>query len=522
MVFILFLLILFGGLLNKHLKIANFRKFLNAIEYENDSDYRVQQINRFFIENARHPLSARWDAYYGFAIKSKEVPDFYEYINENYVLESICRKKLIDMVPGILISLGILGTFLGLYDGLKDLDGFSSDESMSSAIESLLAGVRIAFQSSLFGIFLSIVWLVLEKLYFDFGFNPEMNRMIERLNLLLPKVDDEVYLKEMVNIQKENLDTFRTIVTDTLIPDLISGIDRAMSEAIIPHLKHNQEALDRNNETLVTMSENVARQQSESLNSMVDTFLDSLNQATGDHFVKLGESLDKVIEWNEKMYNNTSQLVESLAQNSELQINTGAQLVALSNEFNEVVDRLTKAQFELNSTIEELNDAQFNMVEMQQEVATAMEQASIRQHELDELQAGIRTSLTEQLDEFDNRIDKLTEHWHLSEKNLAAVNEQLETSMEHFVSNMHDGLDRTFNQFDENLKQAVQYLQTGVVNLGDATADLPTIVENFQNDLKSLRVLNKELIDQYDKYSQLQLDIDNKQVEVTANLGSSE
>jgi hypothetical protein len=59
---------------------------------------------------------------------------------------------IVQLSPGAIISLGIFGTFLGIYIGLLDFD--TSD--IHSSIPSLLEGLKTAFITSLFGMFFSL------------------------------------------------------------------------------------------------------------------------------------------------------------------------------------------------------------------------------------------------------------------------------------------------------------------------------------------------------------------------------
>ncbi len=65
-------------------------------------------------------------------------------------------------VPNLLTGLGILGTFLGLVGGVSEAGTqFAADPD--SAIDSLLEGAALAFWTSVVGIFLSIVFTLIER-----------------------------------------------------------------------------------------------------------------------------------------------------------------------------------------------------------------------------------------------------------------------------------------------------------------------------------------------------------------------
>lgn len=61
------------------------------------------------------------------------------------------------MIPDILTSLGILGTFVGLVMGLRSFDP-SGYEQMAGSITPLINGIKVAFITSIYGISLSLAF----------------------------------------------------------------------------------------------------------------------------------------------------------------------------------------------------------------------------------------------------------------------------------------------------------------------------------------------------------------------------
>ena len=80
--------------------------------------------------------------------------DLEEYINEDF-LDRIGMNSFNSGVPGTLTGMGILGTFLGLSMGLG---AFSGDDifTISDNVGSLLSGMKVAFHTSVYGIFFLI------------------------------------------------------------------------------------------------------------------------------------------------------------------------------------------------------------------------------------------------------------------------------------------------------------------------------------------------------------------------------
>ncbi len=80
-----------------------------------------------------------------------------EYINEDTVVYKPGHAQLAELIPSLLTSLGILGTFMGMMEGLSNLD-FSNAAGTIESIPSLLNGMRFAFATSVAGITCSLAF----------------------------------------------------------------------------------------------------------------------------------------------------------------------------------------------------------------------------------------------------------------------------------------------------------------------------------------------------------------------------
>lgn len=101
--------------------------------------------------------------------------DLEEYINED-LLDKAGMNFYNSGISGTLTGLGILGTFLGLSMGLG---AFSGDDifTISDNVGSLLSGMKVAFHTSVYGIFFSLV--------FNFVYRSIMSDAYETLNEFL-------------------------------------------------------------------------------------------------------------------------------------------------------------------------------------------------------------------------------------------------------------------------------------------------------------------------------------------------
>lgn len=151
---------------------TNIQKILET--KTNSAWLAVTQIEEFFGEKS---LDTLFQEYRNKVQMQREngqiVSDIEEVINEN-VLFYLSWNSVIRQIPGTMTGLGILGTFVGLLLGIREI-GFNTVESALSSVQSILSGIDIAFYTSIAGVILSIL--------FNIVFNILKNMMVRELGL---------------------------------------------------------------------------------------------------------------------------------------------------------------------------------------------------------------------------------------------------------------------------------------------------------------------------------------------------
>ena len=108
--------------------------------------------------------------------------------------ERIPVLAILKGMPGTFVGLGILGTFIGFSSGLSGFTEFDSTSLMTS-IETLLKGINTAFNTSIVGVILSIV--------FNFVFlQPLLKRLDLECRRLSERLGKTVHLSLWVKLDK--------------------------------------------------------------------------------------------------------------------------------------------------------------------------------------------------------------------------------------------------------------------------------------------------------------------------------
>ncbi|WP_062460792.1 anti-phage ZorAB system protein ZorA [Demequina soli] len=91
------------------------------------------------------------------------------FFNETTLAPSLVNNRLLAAVPALLTAIGVLGTFVGLWLGLRGLNSHAAlgpdadTDQLLAGIETMIGGASIAFTTSVFGVGLSILINWVEK-----------------------------------------------------------------------------------------------------------------------------------------------------------------------------------------------------------------------------------------------------------------------------------------------------------------------------------------------------------------------
>lgn len=120
--------------------------------------------------------------------KMKTDEEAESFFNLDTILSAIrINKRLLNAGSGLLVGLGLLGTFLGLTIGVMDFDS-GSTEAIQSSINELLNGMGTAFATSLVGMACSLLYIFFEK--------TTLNRFQRNITALCELLDAEYYISQ--------------------------------------------------------------------------------------------------------------------------------------------------------------------------------------------------------------------------------------------------------------------------------------------------------------------------------------
>lgn len=199
-----------------------------------------------------------------------------EYINEDTVIYKPGHAQLAELIPSLLTSLGILGTFMGLMSGLSKLDLTDAAKTIAG-IPNLLDGMRFAFATSVAGIACSLVFNVSNRAAVGHAFKALDSFDEAFYELAMPRpLDAEVQM--ICQKQDDELNLQRA--ADQVGSQMASAVELAVSRAMHPLTM-----------SLDNFIQGTSREQVEGVQRIVSQFIHQMNTAMNGQFSALGDTL---------------------------------------------------------------------------------------------------------------------------------------------------------------------------------------------------------------------------------------
>lgn len=257
--------------------------------------------------------------------------DIEDYINEDSVIDKPGHSQLAELIPSLLTSLGILGTFIGLMEGLTSVN-FSDAQGTMDSIPLLLTGMRFAFATSVAGITCSLL------------FNMFYRMSVGRACRALDSFDEAFYelamprpLSPEVQLicQKQDEEERLARIAEAVGNRVSSSLEMAVSRAMDPLTK-----------SLDTFIQGATQEQVEGVRRIVGQFVSQMNAQLSGQMTTLGHTMEMVSQGQlqtQKNLQNTLNAAQAMAADAQaMQVASAQMAQALQNWAEELKNSQTK------------------------------------------------------------------------------------------------------------------------------------------------------------------------------------
>ena len=446
-----------------------------------------------------------------------------DYINQD-LIDSIAHKNLLNLIPGAMTGMGILGTFVGLSIGLQNFNTGTSTE-IEESIAPLMEGIKVAFHTSIYGMVFSLVFNLVYRNVLEDCYDSMEKFLDAFLKYVCPDNENEGLSKLIDSQQKQSDAVVNPILT------AVRSMDRNIAEMLALQKEQYEEfkrwpqvmgdsvgrqvdlvitpQLAAVNNNLKSFAANVSKNQMTGMGELIDQFTANMNQSLADSFANLSRTIDETCvmqrqnsDYMKSVLNEASGMTYEIRQINEL---SGKSVESMS-KYVQDMENLQSAinqsfvsqnlQMDQNHRIEEKQLEYIeNLVEYEKKVSESSEKFSSNMSEqvqlITRLDDEFRNKLLNQMDILAEKAqEQNTALGEAARQEIQSISElstgttsdieraarELGEASKQLTENMQKSLTDTFDVFDRELAVISRHLSGTIADIDDTTERVPKVV----------------------------------------------
>ncbi|MDD3854887.1 anti-phage ZorAB system protein ZorA [Sulfurimonas sp.] len=478
-----------------------------------------------------------------------------EYFFNKKTMISHLGSKLFASIPGMLLGIGLLGTFTGLYFALIQLD-VSDVAKLQDSIKILINMAGVKFAASIWGLGLSVLFTFVDK-----QLEACLENKLDKIQIMI----DQIFIRETA---EQNLDsilsqnTQQTKALNGLATSLTEKIAAEFNTTLIPKIEllNNQfnnmpqqisqaindtfqKPLTELSDTVKNLTTNQAEKSNEVLENIMKEFLKELKSAAGDEGEKLKaastQSQDILLSTSEKLQSTFNSMQTMFQEQQSISTARDNKIIEDLNQIKqdqqEMIQNLSSSVKDNISTMNsEVSDNISKLVQAIQTTNTKQQEAS-QQRETDitssvnGMLSNIEKSMSKQIEDDNNRnkvvISMLHELNTQNKELIAEISSTVSGQMNSLNSNSQQLFEKLISQFDNhidkvkssvdsilgNLKTEVQNIDVIMSSASKQLIGLPSHLEKVSQSTDKLLKFSDDLTQSINKLLQFNSDFVNTQ-----------
>ncbi len=247
----------------------------------------------------------------------------------------------------LIINVGILGTFTGIFWGLLNFEA-ENLESIQKSIPPLLDGLRTAFVTSIFGILAALILTFVQKQFSNKTYSEDGTEILRSIDLKLRALN----IKGLSETGNEVVVELRNLNSE------FSDKNALMVEI----LENNFEKVNQNLErSIKQISEGASKEIVNALKDVIERFNEEISTGFGDNFKELNHAVGRLVEWQDRHSQNLKIMQEALDKAvSSIKDTDGAlseiagknaEIVEVYRLFSDIADKYQEQAMQMNTRI---------------------------------------------------------------------------------------------------------------------------------------------------------------------------
>jgi hypothetical protein len=411
------------------------------------------------------------------------------------------------LVPALLTSIGITGTFLGITNGLSEFSMTGDSTALLSSAADLLEGMKTAFYTSLAGLSTSAIFMFFMKYSSSRLVRAQQNfthviagqyfeaSAVMYLKSLSNESQDEVIKAQLRSAQiMENLGLKMDATVDTLsrLGDSFNGetIGRIVASALTQSIETQMSpALDGIKNELATLKDIKQQNQKELLDILIGEMRTQLIEPVTTELSKTAKAIDNNNEISAQLNNNVEKVITSTAETVEtidkFQQETMIKLQGFASSLRDILDSFKQ-------------DTQGAMTQIAAEVKIMLDEATLGME-------GQRVAFGESTKKAASAFSGIRIEMEQALNDRQVAEQQLFESVEKRVANLLNSLGSSFDNQTQVIKQtgeSAAMLMTSAKTeleqgLGDIDSKVKSMSQTVQHELETFRLQYQQNLTSY-------------------------
>lgn len=398
-----------------------------------------------------------------------------DYVNDDTVTHGPGNAPLAELIPSLLTSLGILGTFMGMTQGLSGLD-VTTTENMMTGIQSLLNGMHFAFGTSVAGVSCALAFNMLNRIAQGASYRAidDFTESFTQLAMQRP-LDNDVQLI----CQNQDRNHLLGSVSEALTTSVPQSVEKAVQSGMQPITNAMSDFL-----------RGATTAQIDGVQRIVNSFVDNMNHSLSGQFLALGKTMAQL---NQSQQISVDRLNGSLETTARMMAQVG-QLHQVSNDilhqFEQYISELGEARrrdegFERN-TSELLN----RMHACSMEELNALRVIRTCQDDLSASLKEFTQSAKNSVQSMSSLSGQTTSAMQQAGSVLSDAGTRLSQSYDSFVQNVVEGVSKSLGLFESSINEMLQALRAELSAMPAGTSDAH--LTQIQRTLSSMEKIMNE------------------------------
>ncbi|MFQ3579242.1 MAG: MotA/TolQ/ExbB proton channel family protein [Bacteroidales bacterium] len=425
---------------------------------------------------------------------------------------SIVLQYAPKILPSLSVGLGILGTFIGFTEGIRNFDTKSADNIIRS-IDQLLGGIKTAFNTSIAGMSISILFTLfynhiiggiktrLEKItrHLDRKYYiSDMDYLLMKLSIYdsgqpIPPASIFKTILERLSEQSQALSSFSNDIA-TQLGNFTSTFTQQISQEMVEKFNDEMYTLY---ETLITptlqkienLTTNLVQEKKESVGEMVQGVVRELEEnlrimieqfkqmVSGGTKAEL-EELSKVIHNAGESFKLIPQLVANSVE--ELKFFQGEVILQMKDQTEkfhqalQTIDTIVSKESLLINTYDNLSKASGKLKEMVEPLNLGIEKLLQGIGQYEEQRKQLMDVLSQQI----LQLQSFATYFDSIDKNLSHVFEELSKGVQNYQSAMNEAFKTHLKEYTSSIESFSRRLSSSAESLKEAIEELSETINN--------------------------------------------